>query len=104
MSITMLKHITSEYSRRSTPVYTCFMDMSEAFDKICHSYLFNVMKERVIPDFIINILQNWYTNQTMNVRWGDSVSSDFHVSYGVKQGSVFHPIFLISMLINHLVS
>ena len=91
MAIAVLRNITFEYTRRNTPVYACFMDMSKAFDKVCHSYLFNLMLERGVPECLVSILQYWYSKQKMNVRWGNSISEDFNVSCGVKQGSILSP-------------
>ncbi|MEL6606504.1 MAG: reverse transcriptase family protein, partial [Cyanobacteria bacterium J06614_10] len=91
MAIATLKNVTMEYNRRSTPIYACFMDMSKAFDKVCHSYLFKILAKRGVPHNIINMLSYWYSSQEMSVRWGGSVSSAFKVSCGVKQGSILSP-------------
>ena len=67
------------------------MDMSKAFDKVCHSYLFTLLSERGVPSYIVNLLKFWYPNQKMRVRWGDNLSEDFNVTCGVKQGSLLSP-------------
>ena len=56
MAITILKDITLEYNKRNTPVYSCFMDMSKAFDRVCHAYLFKKMLNRAIPKYVVSIL------------------------------------------------
>ena len=33
-----------------------------------------------------------YTNQSIKVRWGQTVSSEFSVSNGIKQGGILFPI------------
>ena len=33
----------------------------------------------------------WYANQTMCIRWGSQTSEKFHVSNGVRQGSILSP-------------
>ena len=91
MAIAVLRNITFEYTKKNTPVYACFMDMSKAFDKVCHSQLFNLMLKRGVPGFMVSILQYWYANQKMNVRWGNEISEEFSVSCGVKQGSLLSP-------------
>ena len=91
MAITVLKNITLEYTKRNTPIYACFMDMSKAFDRVCLSYLFELLSERGVPSYIIDILQYWYSSQQMSVRWGDNLSDDFNVSCGVRQGSLLSP-------------
>ena len=37
------------------------------------------------------ILVYWYTNQSMRVRWGNSVSAPFSVGNGVRQGGILSP-------------
>lgn len=91
MPITLLKNVTLEYTRRNTPVYACFMDMSKAFDKVCHALLFEMLLKRGVPQYIVHILQIWYGSQKMSVRWAEHLSSDFTVSCGVKQGGIISP-------------
>ena len=91
MAIAVLKNLTIVYNKRNTPVYSCFMDMSKAFDKVCHEYLFKLMVKRGVPLYIVSILQHWYTNQKLNVRWGCNLSEEFNVTCGVKQGSLLSP-------------
>ena len=91
MAIALLKNVTQEYTNRNTPLYSCFMDMSKAFDKVCHAYLFDIMLKRGVPSHVISLLQKWYSSQKMTVRWGDALSGEFTVSCGVKQGSLLSP-------------
>lgn len=46
------------------------------------------MTERRVPAYIVRILAYWYAPQSMQVKWGHSVSGPFGVSNGVRQGSI----------------
>ena len=72
-------------------MFVGFIDASSAFDKINHHKLFTKLKQRGVPGSIIRILVYWYTNQSMRVRWGNSVSAPFSVGNGVRQGGILSP-------------
>ena len=80
-----------KYRSLNGGIFRCFLDASKAFDMVNHSVLFRKLMQRGIPWYIINILCYWYHSQTMCVRWGDSVSSFFGVSNGVRQGGILSP-------------
>ena len=68
------------------------MDMSKAFDKVCHEKLFNILEKRQVPFYIISILKYWYAKQEFRVLWGDSLSSPFRPGCGIRQGSILSAI------------
>ena len=73
----------------------CFLDASKAFDRINHcrvNCLPNSKSEGVAP-LLIRILQFWYTQQTVQIRWGSSLSAPFQVTNGVRQGGILSPVF-----------
>ena len=88
-----LKELINKYKSKNSCVYTCFLDASKAFDRVCHSKLFKKLSERGIPGYLIRILIFWYTNQSMQVRWGSKFSEKFSVTNGVRQGSILSPHF-----------
>ena len=59
--------LTKYYTNENSPVYTCFIDASRAFDKINHYTIFRNLLDRKTPIVLVRILFSWYTNQTMCV-------------------------------------
>ena len=88
-----LKELINKYKSKNSCVYTCFLDASKAFDRVSHSKLFKKLSERGIPGYLLRILIFWYTNQSMQVRWGSKISEKFSVTNGVRQGSIRSPRF-----------
>ena len=67
----------------------CFIDASEAFDRVNHEKLFLKLYNRRVP--LIRILVYWYGHQSMFVKWGNNMSDPFKARNGVRQGSVLSP-------------
>lgn len=92
MCIFTLKQIIEFYMSKGSPVYVCFLDASKAFDRICHWSLFSKLIDRKVNPLFVRLLLYWYTNQTMCIRWANTLSSFFTVSNGVRQGGIMSPI------------
>ena len=86
-----LKELINKYKTQDSCVYTCFLDASKAFDRVCHSKLFKKLSDRGTPGYLLRILSFWYVNQSMQIRWGSKISDKFSVSNGVRQGSILSP-------------
>ena len=99
--IYVLKEVVDRYRCLNGTVFMCFLDASKAFDRVNHLKLFMKLKKRGVPLFIVRILSYWYSNQTMCVRWGGTISDKFCVSNGVRQGSVLSP-FLFNVYMDGL--
>ena len=91
MCIYVLKEFIEFYRSRNTSVFVTFLDASKAYDKIDHWQLFNKLLNIHVPVFIISILVFWYSRQEMFIRWGNSCSTKFRVTNGVKQGGILSP-------------
>lgn len=79
MCIFALKEIVDKYRIQNSTMFTCFIDASKAFDRINHEKLFYKMCHSGVPIYILRILVLWYAQQTMQVKWGNAVSTPFHV-------------------------
>ena len=89
--IYVLKEAVDFYVGQQSSVYLCFLDASKAFDRVNHAVLFDKLKKRGVPGYMIRILTFWYSNQKMMVRWGNIMSESFNVSNGVRQGGILSP-------------
>ena len=56
MCIFTVKSIVKYYTRQNSPVYTCFLDASKAFDRINHWTLFRKLIDYQVPLLIVRIL------------------------------------------------
>lgn len=91
LCIFALKSVTNYYLDLHSPVSSCFLDASKAFDRVNHWTLFKKMINCNVPLPIVNILCKWYRSQDVLIRWGSTLSNVFNVSNGVRQGSLLSP-------------
>lgn len=54
-----LKHTVQYYTRRRTPVYACFLDLSRAFDLVSYDVMWDKLREKKVPAELLRILQYW---------------------------------------------
>jgi len=93
MCIFALKQVTDYYVNLGSPMYTCYLDASKAFDKINHWILFSKLLDKNMPNIIVRFLLVWYTKQNFFLRWSGHLSEPFTVSNGVRQGGILSPFF-----------
>jgi len=91
LCIFALKNVVDYYKKCSSPVFSCFLDASKAFDRINHWTLFKKMVDKNVPIVIIRILLYWYRQQDVSIKWGQCISSPFKVTNGLRQGSLVSP-------------
>ena len=92
---------TCSPSRVAQCMHACFLDASKAFDRVCHSKLFNILVDRGVPTNYIKLLMRWYRTQTMAVKWSHVESDSFSVKNGVRQGGNLSPL-LFNLYIDDL--
>ena len=91
MYIFSAKSIMKYYTEHGSPVFTCFLDASKAFDRINNWTLFRKMIDSKMPLIIVRILMFWYQSQLVCVKWGKVASNFFRISIGVRQGGILSP-------------
>ena len=94
----VLKNVIQYYRSYNSPVYTCFLDASKAFDRVNHWTLFKKLFNRGVPILLVRIILYWYRTQTFCIKWDTMTSCFFSVSNGVRQGGILSPyLFAIYM-------
>ena len=95
------KSVVKYYNHYESPVYTCSLDASKAFDRINHWTLFSKLIAQGVPCPFVKIILYWYRTQIVCVKWGKLNSSYFAVSNGVRQGGILSPK-LLSVYVDEL--
>ena len=66
-------------------------------------YYFTILRDRKLCPIVLRLLMNMYINQTIQVRWNNTLSNVCGISNGVKQGGCLSPT-LFSLYINNLIN
>ena len=80
------------FTNRKTPVFSCLLDLTKAFDKVEFSTLFRKLLGK-IPLIFLRLLIFSYQHQSCLVNWNNSRSRIFSIKNGVRQGAVASPTF-----------
>ena len=65
-----------------------FLDISKAFDKLCHKGLIYKLQQNGISGELLNILIDFRNNRKQRIVFNDQTSNWVDVKVGVPQGSI----------------
>ena len=82
-------------------MYVAYLDASKAFDRVNQDKLFKKLLNNGVPKWIIKVISQWYSNQTLCVKWGSVISEVFPVNNVVRHGGILSPL-LFNVYINDL--
>ena len=80
LCIFTVKSVIKYYNLCNSPVFTCFLDASKAYDRVNHWTLFKNLLKRSVSIIVVRMLMFWYSKQEVCIRWGTKMSSYFNIS------------------------
>ena len=95
MCTTMLSETIEYYVSNNSHAFVLYidgLDASKAFDRLCHSKLFDVLQAQGMCPLILRALFNMYTHSEMKVRWRSETSKSFLLHNVVKQRGCLSPM------------
>ena len=99
----MVQQTISHYVTNGSNENVFMLDASKAFDRVHYITLFKKLIVRGMCPLTIRLLLYMYTQQKLQVKWNSSISNQFDVSNGVRQGGVMSPL-LFSIYIDELLN
>ena len=84
MCSTLLVETVEYYVSNNSSVYVLLIDVSKAFDRLCHSKLLDVLEIYNVCPLVRRLLYNIYSCSEMHVQWNSTHSTPFSLHNGVK--------------------
>ena len=79
----MLAHMMREVKRHQRTMIVTLLDLRNAFGEVNHGLIYSSLRYHNVPEEIISIIKDIYTNSTITVAHGNTNSELIHVERGV---------------------
>ena len=85
-------------------MYMAFVDLSKAFDRVPRELLWRILQRFGCPDRIVALIRGFHDGMKVRVSASGTLSDEFEVTTGVKQGCVMAPVLfnLYMLCVTHI--
>ena len=91
----IIHNLINKYCHKyKNKIYSCFIDLSKAFDIIPNprNILLSKLKDVGITGKVFNIIKNIYSSDQACIKVDGKIGKPFRISQGVRQGCVLSPL------------
>lgn len=103
MAALILKEALLKYTNSGSTIYTAFLDLSKAFDRVNHYHLLTKLSNLGISKTVVKILLNMLSKQYFNVNVNGTYSDRKKIGNGVRQGGIISPL-LFAIYMNDILT
>ena len=84
------------------PLYTAFIDLQKAYDRVCRPLLFRKMVISGLGPRFCHLVENTYTNTSAQIKLSTKLGEPFTSNVGLRQGDPLSPL-LFNLFIADLI-
>ena len=84
----MLKETVNKFVKEGSVVYSCFLDLSKAFERLDHELLLKKLADANLPSYLISIFKSIFCGSFVSVNYGGFYSKKWQLRQGVRQGGI----------------
>ena len=89
----IIRNLIDKYCHKNNrKIYSCFIDLSKAFDTVPRDILLQKLQEVGIKGKVFNVIRGIYTNDKAYMKIDGKVTKSFPINQGVRQGCVLSPL------------
>ena len=89
----IIRNLIDKYCHRGNKkIYSCFIDLSKAFDTVPRDILLKKLHNVGIRGKVFNIIRSIYSNDKAYLKMDGKVTEAFPINQGVRQGCVLSPL------------
>ena len=89
----IIRNLVDKYCHKyNTKIYSCFIDLSKAFDSVPRDILLKKLQNFGIKGKFFNIIRSIYSSDTAYVKIDGKCTNPFVINQGVRQGCVLSPL------------
>ena len=78
--------------KKNKKIYSCFIDLSKAFDTVPRDILLRKLQDVGIKGNVFNIIRSIYSNDCAYMKIDGKITTSFPINQGVRQGCVLSPL------------
>ena len=86
-----LRQLQEKCREQQQPLYLAFIDLTKAFDLVSRDGLFKILPLIGCPPKLLSLIKSYHDGMLSTVQHDGSMSEEFEVKSGVKQGCVLAP-------------
>ena len=86
-----LRIICEQYLQHQQDLYHVFIDFKKAFDRVWHAALWTIMRQYIVGNNLIHVMQRLYERATSAVFINGNIGDWYHTTVGVRQGYILSP-------------
>lgn len=102
-AIFILRQLVEKSIEFNKPLYLCFVDLTQAFDRVQLIDVLRILQEKGIDRKVINLIKLLNTNNRTRIKTNNQLTEEIPISIGIRQGDSLSPA-LFNIIMDQIVN
>ena len=101
-AIFVLRQLVEKAIEFDRPLFLCFVDLKQAFDRVQLNHVVNILKHQEIDSRIVEVIRKLNTQNSTFIKIQNTLSEQVQISKGIRQGDSLSPT-LFNLIMDQII-